>query len=217
MVIIFQLVYWTWGSLNVVRVLTDFGLHPLLCIGFYHLFSVFVLDWSWFKLVIWLEWFWGTSMTETKILKKNRGCKPLVKVLHPQKWQWRKSHQPSVTTSSWVNKWLDPGLITGELVQPISSTRTADTLRLLMVPTAPGVSEASEVYPTVHFDSCTKLRTGGVKKSLSHWQEINLQTQAWGLITHFIILACIALNVNLQWTKEIVTSCCFEKEGDNRR
>lgn len=67
----------------------------------------------------------------------------------------------------------------------------------------------------------TKPCTGGVqkkiKKSLPHWQEINLQTQAWGLITHFIILACIALNVNLQWTKEIVASCCFEKEGDNRK
>lgn len=66
--------------------------------------------------------------------------------------------------------------------------------------------------------SCARLCTGGVKeKPLSHWQEINLQTQAWGLITHFIILACIALSVNLQWTKEIVTSCCFEKEGDNSK
>lgn len=52
--------------------------------------------------------------------------------------------------------------------------RTADILRLLVLPTAPGISEDSEVHLTVYFVNCTKLCTGGVKKkSLSHWQKIN--------------------------------------------
>lgn len=66
--------------------------------------------------------------------------------------------------SSWVKEWLVPGLITGELVYPIPSTRTADILRLLMVPTAPGLSEDSEVHPTEYFANRTKICTGGVKK-----------------------------------------------------
>lgn len=56
--------------------------------------------------------------------------------------------------------------------------RIADILRLLIVPAAPGISEDRKVHPTVYFASCTKLCTEGVKKPLSHWQEINLQTQA---------------------------------------
>lgn len=47
-----------------------------------------------------------------------------------------------------------------------------------MVLTTPGISEDSQVHPTVHFANCTKLCAGGVKETLSHWREINLQTQA---------------------------------------
>lgn len=87
-----------------------------------------------------------------------------------------------------------------------------------MVLTAPGISEDTKVHLTVYFASCMKLCRAGVKKkTLSPWQRINLQTQAWGLIIHFIILTCIALYAHLQWTKETVSSCCFEKEGDNRK
>lgn len=120
------------------------------------------------QLLVLLLQFWLKLLDLSSQATQNKGKKSISEnctgTHHPQESFTSESNNKENPISQMLPYYLCKCVCrTWELVHPIHSTRTADTVRLLTVLTALGISEDSKVHLTAYFANCIKLYSAGVK------------------------------------------------------